>query len=72
MLIRRCAILVFEAREHLEFDLATLFAGDQALAADCRWIALAAHLDAEVPLADAELAVLRSVGESRLGRARPA
>ena len=42
MLIRRCAVLVFEAREHLEFDLATLFAGDQALAADCRWVALAA------------------------------
>ncbi|HEU0153148.1 MAG TPA: putative peptide maturation dehydrogenase [Arenimonas sp.] len=64
MLIRRCAILVFEAREHLEFDLATLFAGDQALAAACRWVALAAHLDAEVELSDAELALLRSVGES--------
>lgn len=64
MLIRRCAILVFEAREHLEFDLATLFAGDQALAADCRWVALAAHLDAEVEVSDAELALLRSVGES--------
>jgi putative peptide maturation dehydrogenase len=64
MLIRRCAILVFEAREHLEFDLATLFAGHQALAADCRWIALAAHLEAEVPLADSELALLRAVGES--------
>jgi putative peptide maturation dehydrogenase len=64
MLIRRCAILVFEAREHLEFDLAILFAGEQALAADCRWIALAAHLDAEVPLTDAELALLRSVGDS--------
>lgn len=64
MLIRRCAILVFEAREHLEFDLATLFAGEQALAADSRWIALAAHLDVEVPLSDAELALLRSVGDS--------
>ena len=64
MLIRRCAVLVFEAREHLEFDLATLFAGDQALAADCRWVALAAHLDAEVHLTDAELGLLRSVGES--------
>lgn len=64
MLIRRCAILVFEAREHLAFDLATLFAGDQALAADCRWIALAAHLDAEVPLSEAELALMRAVGES--------
>lgn len=64
MLVRRCAILVFEAREHLEFDLASLFAGEQALVADCRWVALAAHLDAEVPVTEAELALLRSVGES--------
>ena len=48
MLIRRCAVLVFEAREHLEFDLATRFARDQALAADCRWVALAAHLETHV------------------------
>lgn len=64
MLLRRCSILVFEARESLEFDLATLFAGEQALTATTHWVALAAHLDGEVVLTDAELALLKAMGQT--------
>lgn len=64
MLVRRCAILVVEPREELEFDLSVLFAGEQALAARVAWLALAAHLPEEVPLEPGDLELLGAVGES--------
>lgn len=64
MLVRRCAILALEPREALEFDLSVLFAGEQALASRVQWLALAAHLPAEVPLEIEDLAVLGALGET--------
>ena len=54
--IRRCAVLMIEPRERLEFDPAVLLAGDGALVSRMSSIALAPHLEAEVALDADELA----------------
>lgn len=64
MLIRRCQVLLIEARERLEFDLAVLFQGDQALAARVEWVALAPHREEERVIDAREWALLGSIGES--------
>lgn len=64
MQLRRCAILAFESREALDFDLATLFSGEQAFAVRMEWIAIAAHLDQEVRLEPEDVALLSSLGET--------
>jgi len=48
MLIRRCAILFFETRETVRFDLGSLLQGGDGLVRSQRWIALAPHLGEEV------------------------
>jgi putative peptide maturation dehydrogenase len=50
MLIRRCAVLFVEPREDLDIDWSALFAGEGALGATVRWIALAPHLGAEIEI----------------------
>lgn len=50
MRIRRCACVLLEPREHLDLDLAKLFAGDSALVAKIDVYALAGHLHAPVGL----------------------
>ncbi|SNT83744.1 putative peptide maturation dehydrogenase [Stenotrophomonas sp. CC120222-04] len=50
MLIRRCAMLYFEAREDVEFDLALLVAGGTGLARTQRCLALAPHLEQPVEI----------------------
>src|SRR5436190_3711612 len=64
MLIRRCAALSLEPREHLDLDLATLFAGERALASRVEWFALAPHLGGEAAISAGEVAALSSIGES--------
>src|SRR3546814_19958741 len=64
MQIRRCAMLMVEPREHLEFDLDVLFKGDTAFATRIAWVALAPHLDGEVELTDEDLRILSRIGEN--------
>lgn len=61
MRIRRCAHLLMEPRERLEFDLARVFAGGTGLAKVREWVALAAHRDGEHVLTEAEIAALGEV-----------
>lgn len=64
MLIRRCAILFLEPRENLDLDLSALFSGVSALGATVCWMALAPHVDREVPVDDQEVALLGALGPS--------
>lgn len=61
MRVRRCAIVTFDPRERLEFDLARLAEGESGLSSRIEWIALAAHLGDEVVVTTEEAAVLGSV-----------
>lgn len=58
MRLRRCALLVIEPRETLALDLPSLFGGGDGLAAQRRLLALAPHLQREVELDAADVAVL--------------
>lgn len=48
MQVRRCAVLFFESREDVEFDLGSLLSGGAGLSRAARWLAIAPHLDREV------------------------
>lgn len=61
MLIRRCAVLFVEPREDLDIDWASLFAGEGALGATVRWIALAPHLGAEIEIGTDEMLALGGI-----------
>lgn len=54
MRIRRCAVLFFEPREQVGFDFDSLLNGGAGLQRELRWLALAAHLDAEIEVDGAE------------------
>lgn len=62
--LRRCAVLMIEPREQLELDLATLLAGNGALASRMSCVALAPHLETETALDDDELLALMRFGET--------
>ncbi|MES2347931.1 MAG: putative peptide maturation dehydrogenase [Pseudomonadota bacterium] len=62
MLIRRCAVLFLEPREDLDIDWTSLFAGEGALGATMRWVALAPHLGEEVEVTLPEMAALGDIG----------
>jgi putative peptide maturation dehydrogenase len=62
MLIRRCAVLFLEPREDLDIDWTSLFAGEGALGATMRWVALAPHLGEEVEVTLPEMAALGGIG----------
>jgi putative peptide maturation dehydrogenase len=64
MRVRRCAVLILEPRERLEFDLALLSGGDAGVRTVIDQIAVAPHLAAEVVLATGESAVLASLSPS--------
>lgn len=64
MRVRRCTALLLEPREQLSFDLGGLLQGGNGLSCRIEWIALAAHLDAEVDVSSAEREVLGLVGET--------
>src|SRR5262249_55913724 len=59
--IRRCAILLIEPREKLAFSLDSLCSGGDGLAAQIELLALAPHLDSEVPVTAEEVAVLNAL-----------
>lgn len=61
MRLQRCHALLIEPRETREIDLDALVAGQPRLLARRRWLALAAHLDAETELDAAALALLGAV-----------
>jgi putative peptide maturation dehydrogenase len=61
MKIRRCAILLIEPREKLAFSLNSLCNGGDGLDARIELLALAPHLDAEVPVSAVEVAVLNAL-----------
>lgn len=61
MQLRRCAHVLIEPRERLDFDLARVFAGGTGLAKVREWIALAAHRDDEYVLTADQIAVLGDV-----------
>ncbi|MBX3687994.1 putative peptide maturation dehydrogenase [Dokdonella sp.] len=58
MLVRRCAIVMLEPREHAVFDLALLVAGGSGLRSGRAWFALAPHLDQECELDEDHVRVL--------------
>lgn len=58
MRVRRCAVVFVEPRESLGFDLARLLSGSTGLTHAREWVALAAHLDDELVVDEAEVAVL--------------
>lgn len=64
MLIRRCAVLLFEPREELSLDLQSMFSGGSALAAALHWVALAPHLDRETDVTEADMAALGAIGQT--------
>ena len=61
MRIRRCAILLIEPREKLSFSMDSLLNGGDGLDATIALLALAPHLDAEVPVDGFETALLNSL-----------
>ena len=58
MQARRCAVLVIEPRERLDFDLARLTQGGSGIEMLLDSFALAAHLDEEQTLDDDEVRIL--------------
>lgn len=65
MRVRRCAMLVIESRERLEFDLACLRDGGDGLRTLSEWIAMAPHIESEVIVSMDEIGILGSVSPSR-------
>ncbi len=61
MRIKRCAILLLEPREKLEFSLESLAHGGDGLDARIELLALAPHLGKEVGVTDAEANLLRNL-----------
>ncbi|MBP1202623.1 putative peptide maturation dehydrogenase [Duganella sp. 1411] len=61
MLIRRCAVLFVEPRENLDLDWSSLFAGEGALGATVRWVALAPHLGVEIEIGNDEMLALGGI-----------
>ncbi len=64
MRVRRCAIVMFEPRERLEFSLGALAAGGSGLRTVNDWVALAPHLDEEVRVSADEIRVLGELSPS--------
>ncbi len=58
MQLRRCAHLVVEPRERLDFDLGRLLSGESGLLHVREWVALAAHVDGEIVIDAEQLRVL--------------
>jgi putative peptide maturation dehydrogenase len=58
MPLRRCAVLMLEPRERMEFTLALLSGGGTGLNTVIRWTALAPHLDGEIEVTPEEAAFL--------------
>jgi putative peptide maturation dehydrogenase len=59
--VRRCAALLIEPRERIEFELQSLLSGGSGLNASRAWFALAPHLETPVAISSDEIAPLGSV-----------
>jgi putative peptide maturation dehydrogenase len=64
MRVRRCAIVMFEPRERLEFNLGLLSTGGSGLRTVVDWVALAPHVGEEVAVGSDEIAALGVVSPS--------
>lgn len=64
MRLRRCAVLMLEPRERLDFDLALLSAGGSGLRTVVEWFAVAPHRGDDVALQVAEVVVLGALSPS--------
>ncbi|TAN02861.1 MAG: putative peptide maturation dehydrogenase [Rhodanobacteraceae bacterium] len=58
MQVRRCALVLVEPREAIDFDLTELASGETGVRERLGWVALAAHRDEDIPLTAAEVAAL--------------
>jgi len=65
MQVRRCAMVLVEPRESIDFDLAELALGETGVRERLGWLALAAHCDEEIPLDAAEVAALGALSPGR-------
>ncbi|MGH8041958.1 MAG: putative peptide maturation dehydrogenase [Rudaea sp.] len=65
MQVRRCAHVMIEPRERLDFDLALITSGGTGLRAVIEWVALAPHCDTEIVLSPSEVAVLGALSPSQ-------
>lgn len=64
MRVRRCAALLMEPRESIEFDLAQLLVGESGLVPRLQWYALAAHLGEPVDISPEECLALGAIGKT--------
>lgn len=58
MRMRRCAVLMIEPRERIDFDLRQLAGGGTGMRSTIEWIARVPHLDGEFAVSAAEAALL--------------
>ena len=65
MQVRRCAMVLVEPRETIEFELSGLLNGETGVRERLGWLALAAHRDEEIPLDEAEIAALGALSPGR-------
>ncbi|UXI68513.1 putative peptide maturation dehydrogenase [Tahibacter amnicola] len=61
MQLRRCSVVLFDPREEVVFDLESLASGGDGLASTLTLLALAPHLENEVPVTTNEVALLAQV-----------
>jgi putative peptide maturation dehydrogenase len=63
--LRRCAVLLFEPREELIFDLNAVSSGGSGLCKIVKWIALAPHAGQEIIVTAEEIAALGAISPSQ-------
>jgi putative peptide maturation dehydrogenase len=61
MRIRRCAVLMIEPRERIDFDLRQLADGGTGMRSTIEWVARMPHMDVEAPVSADEAALLGEV-----------
>lgn len=61
MQVRRCAVLFFEPREQVSFDMGGLLGGGDGLRRQRSWLALAPHLEGEIRIDPSDLQLLGAV-----------
>lgn len=64
MRVRRCATVMFEPRERVQFSLDSILSGGCGLDRTTEWIALVPHADTETPVAIAEMETLGAISAS--------
>lgn len=65
MKVRRCAVLFFEPREQVDFDLGLLLSGGDGLRRERQWLALAPHRGEELAVDGGERELLGSLSPSQ-------